>query len=292
MDVAVATCTQLPEPDPDAPYYLAALERAGVSAQVLAWDDPQAPFDAARLVVIRSTWNYIHHLPQYLAWADRMGARLHNPPAIVRWNVHKRYLVEAAEAGLAVVPTLLVERGSGAPLDALLGARDWTDVVVKPAVSAGSFETRRLSRGAVSAEDAAWLARLCGARDVLVQPFVRSVDGYGERSIITLDGQQSHAIRKSPRFHDGAESVSAAQPIADDERALAEAALAFAARRTGAPAPLLYGRVDLARDEAGAPMIMELELLEPSLFFRQHPPAADAWAAGIARRLGDLVATA
>lgn len=294
MDVAIATCTQLPEPDPDASYYLAALERAGISAQVLAWDDPAAPFEAAQLVVIRSTWNYIHHLPEYLAWADRMGARLHNPPAIVRWNVHKRYLVELAEAGVAVVPTLLVERGSWEPRGrgsrepfmALLGDRAWTDVVVKPAVSAGSFETRRLHVPAIGADDADWLARMCAERDVLVQPFVRSVDGYGERSIITLDGAQSHAIRKSPRFHDGAESVSAtALPIADDERALADAGLAFAARRTGAAAPLLYGRVDMARDEAGVPMIMELELLEPSLFFRQHPPAADAWAAAIARRL-------
>lgn len=286
MDVAVATCTALPEPDPDAPYYQAALERAGLSAAVLAWDDPAAPFDQAALVVIRSTWNYIHNYPDYLAWVDRMGARLHNPPALVRWNSHKRYLVDAAHAGLRVVPTRLVERGDATPLDDQLDASGWTDAVVKPAVSAGSFETRRVSRGALRDEDRAWYARLAQERDLLIQPFVRSVEGYGERSIVTLDGAISHAIRKSPRFFDANESVSeSALPIADDEAALATSAITFAAERAGVGSPLMYGRVDMARDEGGAPMIMELELIEPSLFFGQHPPAADAWARAIARRL-------
>lgn len=288
MDVAIATCQRLPEPDTDTPRYLSALERAGVTAELLAWDDPSAPFADARLVVIRSTWNYIHHLDRFLTWADGLGARLHNPPAVVRWNAHKRYLVELAAAGLATVPTVLIERGAARSLGGELATRGWADVVIKPAVSAGSYETRRVDAARVSADDEVWFQRILGQRDMLLQPFVRSVDGYGERSVVTLDGALSHAIRKSPRFAGGHEAVSSeALPIADDERALAEAAMTFGARATGAPAPLLYGRVDMARDEAGQPMIMELELIEPSLFFGQHPPAADAWAQAIARRLED-----
>ena len=286
MDVAIATCRALPEPDADEPYYVPALERAGLSARLLAWDDPDAPFHEARLVVLRSTWNYIHDLAAFLAWVDRVGPRLHNPPAVVRWNVHKRYLVQLAEDGVATVPTVLLEHGQHATLADTLDARGWHDVVVKPAVSAGSFQTRRLTRAALSATDEAWLAELLATRDMLVQPFVASVDGYGERSLITLDGEVSHAIRKSPRFFDGAEAVSTtALPVADDERALAHAALTAGLRLIGHPGPLAYGRVDMARDAHGVPQVMELELVEPSLFFRQHPPAAEAWARALARRL-------
>lgn len=282
MDAAIATSKTLPEPDDDEPIYLEALRAAGVDARVLAWDDDAAPFSEAKLVVIRSTWGYIHRLDEYLAWVDRVGARLLNPPALVRWNAHKRYLLELEAAGVPTTPTALAPRGSTLDLVALMAARGWEEVVVKPAVSAGSFETRRLARP--SAEELVWLAALLAARDVLVQPFVRSVEGYGERSLITVEGEVTHAIRKSPRWRDDQENVSAeAIPIADDERALALRALE-AARPHGEP---MYGRVDMARDEHGTPRVMELELIEPSMFFPQHPPAARRWAEAIARRLGE-----
>jgi len=280
MDVAIATCRALPEPDADETLYKAALTRAGLDARVLAWDDPDAPFADATTVVIRSTWNYIHNLDRYLAWVDAMGDKLINPRAMVRWNAHKQYLLDLEAAGVPVVPTLLARRGEKLPLAAAMIERGWAEVVVKPAVSAGSFETRRLK--VPTADDIAWLDGLLAARDMLVQPYVASVEGYGERSLVTIDGQVTHAIRKNPRFKDSHEAVSTgALPVADDERALAAKALAVA-RKYGDP---MYGRVDMARDATNTPVIMELEMIEPSLFFPQNPPAADAWAQAIKKRL-------
>jgi O-ureido-D-serine cyclo-ligase len=149
--------------------------------------------------------------------------------------------------------------------------------VIKPEVGAGSFDARAFA--GPSAEATAHLAQLTARGAALVQPYVASVDHYGERSLIWIDGELTHAIRKTPRFAGDIERVEGPFAIADDERAVALAALAPYA------ADILYGRVDLARDAAGTPRVMELELVEPSLFFACHPPSLDRYITGLRARL-------
>lgn len=271
LDVAIATASTLSERDADEPALLAKLSALGLSARAIAWDDPADGCAAAKLVVIRSTWNYLHHYQEFLSWCDRVGPRLLNPPAVVRWNIHKSYLLELAQRGHSVVPTELIAQGAPADLGEILGRRGWANAVVKPAVSAGSFSTRKVSRSALGPEARAAFEALVAERDVLVQPYVRSVEGYGERSLIMIDGQITHAIRKSPRFEGSEESVSGPLPIAPDERRAATGILEVGKEK----GPLLYGRVDLARDDAGTPMLMELELIEPSLFLDKSSEALD-----------------
>jgi glutathione synthase/RimK-type ligase-like ATP-grasp enzyme len=275
----IATCLTLPEPDVDEAPLLAALHQHGVDAQMVAWDDPDADWDAAVPTVVRSTWNYIHDLPAFLAWSRRAAAAapLWNPPAIIAENAHKSYLERLARAGHAVVPTLFVARGERVDLARVCQERDFGVIVVKPTVSAGSFGTRRFERA--DGEAQAFLDQLAAERDAMVQAYVPSVEDHGERSLIFIDGELTHAMRKSPRFAGEDESVSGPHPISADERALAEAVLAPLASQ------LLYARVDLARGADGRPMIMELELIEPSLFLLQHPPALERLVAGVIRRL-------
>ena len=247
---------------------MAALAARGLDARLVPWEDAAAWDDVPR-VLIRSTWNYPEAPDAFIAWAERLGSRLINPPAIVRWNVHKGYLGQLAADGLDVVPTELVARGDTTPLSEVMRTAGWSRVVAKPAISVGSMLTRRFSTDDV---DDAWFADCLHTRDMLVQPYVASVDGYGERSLIWIDGEVTHAIRKNPRFHGGSESVSTTSvDVAADERAFAHDAIARAMRLTGARPS--YARVDQARDDAGQPMLMELELIEPSLFFRQGPAA-------------------
>lgn len=286
----IATCLSLPEPDPDEAPLRAALAAAGIDASLAGWDDPSVDWDAPIPTVIRSTWNYFHDRPGFLAWAARAAraAPLWNGPAIVAWNSHKGYLGELARRGHAVMPTLFVARGRApAPGElteelARLGFGG-AAVVVKPTVSAGSFATRHFAAGDVDAAQA-FLAAESSARDMLVQPFLASVAGSGprdgERSLVFVDGVVTHAMRKAPRFADGAEAVTGPWPIADDELALADAVLA------PYRAELLYARVDMARDHAGRPMLMELELIEPSLFLAQHRPALDRLVRALGHRLG------
>jgi glutathione synthase/RimK-type ligase-like ATP-grasp enzyme len=280
LDVALATCATLPEPDVDLEPLLQGLRGAGLSTEALAWDDPGADFGDASITLLRSTWNYSEQPAAFLAWIDRTAARtsLWNPAEVVRWNAHKSYLIDLQTRGVPVVPTHLVRRGDPTPLADVMREKGWTEVVVKPAVSGGSRATIRVRPADVSRGEA-HLAALALHEDVLVQPYQPSVEGHGERAIVTIEGVATHAVRKAPRFLGDLESVSTAVPIEDDERELVARALSAVTR------PLLYARVDVARNAAGQPQVMELELIEPSLFFPQSPEALEAYVAAVKRRL-------
>ncbi len=283
-DLRVASCLRLPEPDPDAEPLAEAFARAGVDAAVLGWDDPDADWDAPLPTLIRATWTYARFPDEFFAWLARVAAAgpLWNPYEVVRANVHKRYLLELPARGVAAVPTKLVERGGATTLDemmAQLGEQKPIDkLVVKPAIGAGSLDTEvfRRSDGARFAEH---LTRLTSRGDALVQPFVDSVHEYGERSMVWIDGELTHAIRKTPRFAGEDERVEGPVPIAEDEAKITEAVLAPLADQ------ILYARVDLARDADGQPVVMELELIEPSLFLTRRPGSADRLVAALMRRL-------
>jgi hypothetical protein len=293
LELRVASCKTLPEPDPDAEPLVAALAAGGVAAAVLGWDDPDVDWDAPIPTVIRATWNYALAPAAFEAWLRRVDAAapLWNPLPVVLGNLHKRYLLELPQRGVAAVPTRMLARGERASLAECAAAFGCERLVVKPAIGAGSIDTEQFARGAggdaaAAAEEEARFAALVakiGARsEVLVQPFVDSVREYGERSMIWIDGELSHAIRKTPRFSGDDERIEGPLPIADDEAALARAALAPVCERHG---ELLYARVDMARDAAGRPMVMEIELIEPSLFFAKKPGSADRFVAAVKRRL-------
>jgi glutathione synthase/RimK-type ligase-like ATP-grasp enzyme len=285
VDVAIASCLVLPEPDTDLEPLVADLRAAGVTTEVMGWDDPAAEerFCEARMVLLRSTWNYSERPAEFLAWVDRVAARtaLHNGRETVRWNTHKSYLLDLDRRGVPVVPTVLLRRGETATLAETMREHGWSRVVVKPAVSGGSRETLRVDEGSVArGED--HLRALVAREDALVQPYQGSVEGHGERAMVWIDGELTHAVRKSPRFLGDAESVSAPVPIAPDEAEVARRALDAATALTG---PVLYARIDVARDDAGNPRVMELELVEPSLFFAQAPAALARYVAAVRRRL-------
>jgi biotin carboxylase len=283
MSLRIATCRPLPEPDPDEHLLLAALAARGVRARMVDWRDPREDWDAPVPTLLRSTWDYLHHLEEFLAWVERAGraAELWNPPAVVRANVHKFYLRGLERRGIAIVPTAFLERGTGSSVVAVAEEHGWNDVVVKPAVSAGSFATlrARLTHSAERAAAEAHLAHHLGERDMLVQRYAPAVEGSGERALVWIAGEFTHSVRKRPRFLGQEEHVSAALPIEEDERALGEAALAPLRHE------LLYARVDVVRDDGGRPIVMELELCEPSLFLKQHPPALERLVSALEARL-------
>jgi glutathione synthase/RimK-type ligase-like ATP-grasp enzyme len=274
MRIALASCRNIPEPDVDEPLMLDAFAKAGAQADVVAWDDPNARFADYDLVILRSTWNYFEHLEEFLAWAAQTP-RLRNPPETVRWNAVKTYLRDLEARGIDIVPTRFVTQGENARLADVA----WKDVVVKPVVSAGSFCTERFEHDDPHGQT--FLDGLSRERDVMIQKWMPAVNDYGERSLVWIDGEITHAIRKSPRFAGGVEVVSDEVPITPEERAFAERVMVAARAKD-----LLYGRVDIIRDD-GTLRLMELELVEPSLFFKQCPRALDRFvdsALRVARR--------
>lgn len=291
MRIALATAIAAWDQDIDLPPLLAACRAAGVHAEALAWDDPTVAWSRFDAVLLRSTWDYSQRLEAFLAWCARVDANslLLNPLTTVHWNVDKRYLLELARKGLPIVPTLLLVPGQSLDSEAFSGQ----ERVIKPSVGAGARDAARFPPSAVEAAAAHTEQLLASGRSVLVQPYLAGVDSYGETALIYLDGRYSHAIRKGPLLPpggDASQALFAAEDIqpriaSDAEHAVAERVLAALPERP------LYARVDLLPSAQG-PLLLELELVEPSLFFAAREDAADRLVAAVADRLARSKAAA
>jgi hypothetical protein len=280
MDIAIATCKNLPEPDFDAEPLADALHSACLRTEFLAWDDPAVDWSRADMTLLRSTWNYPLYPERFTGWLEiaAAGSSLWNPLEVVRWNIHKSYLLDLERKGVPISPTALVRKGAETSLLSILNERGWNDVVVKPAISAASLRTRLVRRNELD-QGESHLRSLVADGDALVQLYLPSVEEYGERALVWVDGELTHAVRKSPRFDGEDEAVSQAMPISPAEQNLAAQAI------DAVVGDLLYARVDVAPGPAGDPVVMELELIEPSLFFPQEPAALRRLVAGIQHRL-------
>src|SRR6516164_1277068 len=284
--VALVTCRAARGLDEDMPPLLAAFDAVGASAEIVDWDDGEVDWARFDLVLLRSAWDYTERLPQFLAWVERTAARtlLINPVPVVRWNSDKHYLLELARAQLPVVPTCIAEaRSSARPvLEEFLAQHAGAELVVKPAVGAGSRDARRHSRSDIDGILTHMQPLLAAGRSVMLQPYLASVDRNGETGLMFIDGRFSHAIRKGPLLPAGAPATAALFAAEDirprvpgaDELAVAERVMAQLHFET-----LLYGRVDLIRDEAGRPCVLELELTEPSLYLGYEPGSAQRFTA-------------
>ncbi|MDY6994951.1 MAG: hypothetical protein SW019_00045 [Actinomycetota bacterium] len=276
--VVLAGCPALPEGDGDDDGLLAALRHRGLHPRWLPWDDP-ATLDAD-LVILRAAWDYTERLEEFLAWTRRVR-RLLNPPAVVGWNTDKRYLADLAAAGVPTVPSVFVAPGERFALPAGGGE----EVVVKPAVGAGSVGALRFCDPAAAAAHAAALHE--AGQTVLVQPYDPRVSA-GETALVFLGGAASHAFTKgpilpppgdAPIFDESGTYAEERLSPADPDFALwdvGHAALAAAAAHLGIePGDLLYARVDVLGGP-DAPLLLELELVEPSLGWRQLDDATRA----------------
>jgi hypothetical protein len=257
--------------DPDLPIAQRAFRDAGFDVDLVRWDD-DVDWAAYGLAVVRSCWDYAWRLEEFLGWAGSVP-RLRNDVALLRWNTDKTYLRDLERAGLPVVATVWDPAHAGELPD----AGEW---VVKPSVSAGSRDTARWpDPTAVLAH----VAELTGrGRTAMVQPYLDSVDDAGETAMLFIGGRFSHAVRKGPLLkrgegvrmdRDSRGDLRPAEPT-PAQRATAQAVFDAVADLVPGIAAPLYARIDLIDDADGSPVVLELELTEPSLFLPQAPEAA------------------
>jgi len=283
--VCFVTCLLWPDISESDRLVARALERGGVRVEGRAWNERAADFGGFDAVVLRSNWDYHFEPEAFLGWLDRLertGARIFNPPALVRWNVSKRYLIALHAAGVPTVATAVLEDESRAGLEAMMRGHGWPAAVLKPEIGASAHDTR-LVTGETVGEAAAAIAAGTIRRPVLVQPFVEEVRTRGEWSVIFIDGALTHSVLKRPaagdfRVQSHLGGTTRAEPAPPD---VADAA--WAALRALPVAPL-YARIDGVETEAGF-LIMEVEVNEPGLFFTHAPAAASTFAEAILRRL-------
>ena len=289
--VALVTARAARGLDEDDPPLHLALRAAGCEAQSVEWDDAAVDWGAFDVALLRSAWDYAERISEFLAWVERASrlTRVLNPPAVVRWNTDKHYLARLSAVGVATVPSTFIEPYDDAPkvVQQFLEAQTTAELVIKPAVGAGSRDTQR-HRRTESAAAVAHARRLLAAnRSVLLQPYLSRVDRDGETALMFFEGRFSHAIRKGPLLPPGGaattglfapETITPRVPGAD-ELELAQRVV------TAIPFdPLLYARIDLIRDDEGTPRLLELELTEPSLFLAHAAGSAERFTAALLRR--------
>lgn len=231
MLIALVTWRGLPALAADDRLLADALVGRDAVVDAVIWDDPNVDWHQYDAIVVRSTWDYHKRVDEFRAWLDRMeGLPLWNPPALLRRNIHKSYLLELQELGIEIVPTVFMSRG----------------VIVKPAVSATAHQTMLLDY------------------DVLIQPFVPEIASDGELSFVFLGRSFSHCVRKRPAAGDFRVQTDFGGTA---ERISVDASLISQAERIAATLgeEWLYARIDgIVRD--GRLVLMELEATEPSLF--------------------------
>ncbi|MGB3271243.1 MAG: hypothetical protein WBA65_14955 [Rhodanobacter sp.] len=281
--LALATCAARARVDPDDAHLAATLERLGLPPTVCVWNDAQVDWSAFDLVLIRTIWDYHRHHAAFGQWLDRLdrlGVATMNDSRLLRWNSDKRYLAELDRLGVATIPSRLAR---GSELARVLASMPGASVVVKPTISGGAWQTLR---GEVGDEAfAAAVAQLPPTMDYLVQPYLPEIASAGEWSLLYFGGEYSHAVIKHPAAGDYRvqdEHGGRSHPATPDAATRAAAGRALAALTGAGHDVPAYARVD-GVVSGGRFVLMELELIEPSLFLAAQPLAAERLAHLLAR---------
>lgn len=283
--ILLATCRDHAGLAPDDRILQDAMRARGWDAAPAVWDDPEVDWAAADMAIVRSTWDYSHRRDAFLEWADHVEAvsRLANPADTIRWNTDKSYLIEFAGCDIPVVPTVFIKKATGCDPEGLMARYGVDQAVFKPAIGAAGHATYRVDRHA----DEAPLEAVCAAlarQDLLMQPYYPRIVADGEASVVAVDGIPTHAVRKLPapgEFRVQPRLGGTHVPLALDDtlRHAAEDVLDLVEE------PALYARVDMVQNEGGRWDLMELELVEPVLFFDGHPEAVTRLCDRVAARL-------
>lgn len=276
--LALATCAARARVDPDDAHLAATLERLGLPPTVCVWNDAQVDWSAFDLVLIRTIWDYHRHHAAFGQWLDRLdrlGVATVNDSRLLRWNSDKRYLAELDRLGVATIPSRLAR---GSELARVLASMPGASVVVKPTISGGAWQTLR---GEVGDEAfAVAVAQLPPTMDYLVQPYLPEIASAGEWSLLYFGGEYSHAVIKHPAAGDYRvqdEHGGRSHPATPDAATRAAAGRALAALTAAGHDVPAYARVDGVVSD-GRFVLMELELIEPSLFLAGQPRAAGRFA--------------
>ena len=278
MKIALAGCSIPYEGvETERPFW-DALTARGVSFEKPDWEDPQVDWGGFAAVVVRTTWTYHHAPDRFLRWAERVAqqTRLYNDLEVLRWNSEKSYLADLAGAGVPVAPTIWFGQGERVDLSARLQAEGWQRGFLKPVVGAVASDTHRFDVGAESlAQAQSFLDDRLRQRSMMLQPYCARVETEGEVSVILFDGEPAHAVRKLPVAGDYRvqDEHGASDHAMELDQGLVEVARQALAVVPGQGSPL-YARADFLFDDDQQPVINELELLEPMLFFHHRKASA------------------
>lgn len=282
--IVFTTCQTWPTMSESDGYVARALEARGHTVTAVPWNGDFAAFRRADLIILRSHWDYHLDMPRFNAWLDAVVAYqlpMQNPIPMVRWNLHKGYLLALAKQGVTVPPSAVYRQGMA--LEAIYEAHGWREAVIKPVYGASGHLVERVAQDEIPA----WVANhATSGGEWLVQQFMPEVQDHGELSIILFHGEYSHAIAKQPQpgeFRVNSQYYGQLRRIEPEADVVAQAQGVL---MTLAELPL-YARVDGVVTAANTFCLLELELNEPGLYFPYAPEQAHRFAEAIDRHLHD-----
>lgn len=264
-----------------------ALERRGLRVTRLDWATPDFDWSCTKLALFRTTWDYFNYFAKFKSWLNTLesSTRAINSVPQVRWNMDKHYLLDLQQRGVRIPPTVYIHREDQATLADLHKVNGWTETVLKPTVSGAGRHTYRLNLKNLSEYEAIF-QELIAQEDMMLQPFLHNIPVKGEVALMVIGGKFSHAVLKKAKPGDFRVQDDFGGTVHEYSPTLEEIEFAESAVAACDPVPL-YARVDVIWDNEDQLALSELELIEPEMWFRLHPVAADQLAAAIVQQFID-----
>ena len=290
-DVTLLTCQAYFKPDNITPYIQnilfeeqllkSALENQGLTVDITYWNNPSYDWSKTRSLVFRTIWDYFERFDEFLLWLEevRHQTQLINSYDLVKWNIDKHYLKELSEKGIKIVPTYFAKKNSQRNLAEIIESQQWKDVVIKPAISASAYKTFKILEETVNSNEKLF-KELLNQRDMLVQPFINTIEKFGEASLMVIDGKFTHAILKKAKPGDFRVQDDFDGTVHDYVPTKKEIEFAEMAIEKCKAKPL-YGRVDIMWDNEKNVYLSELEIIEPELWLRNYPKSAESIAEAV-----------
>ena len=251
-----------------------ALEKEGLKVTRLSWDDPDFNWSDTTYILFRTTWDYFDRFTEFSAWLKKVSqqTKLINSEAIIRWNLDKHYLLDLQNKGVHICESYFIEKGETASLQEIATKYNFKNFVLKPCISGGGRHTYKITSETIAAHETSF-KKLIAEEAYIVQPFQKNIVEKGEISLIIINGEFTHAVLKIAKPGDFRVQDDFGGTVHDYTPTSEEIAFAEKAIKACNELPL-YARVDIFTDNDNKLAIAELELIEPELWFRNHPEAA------------------
>ena len=295
FDIVVLTEDRYVNPDPNDPYnqdilnedrlVVEALEAKGFRVARISWSDPTFDWSSTQTVIFRTTWDYFYRFQEWEAWLSSTSkvTQMINSHSLIQWNMDKHYLRDLEERGIHIPESRFIEVGEQTTLSDLLSETGWANCILKPCVSGTARHTYKLNAENISEHEDIFQG-LIRSEAMMLQPFLNNIVAKGEVSMIVIGGQFTHAVLKVAKGGDFRVQSDFGGSIQNYNPSVAEREFAEKAVAACDPQPV-YARVDIVEDNNGQLALIELELIEPELWFRMNPKAAEVLADSLERFL-------
>ena len=262
-----------------------ALNKLGLKTLRLAWDDDNFNWSETKAVLFRTTWDYFDRFSEFSKWLTQVSkvTTLFNSENIIRWNLDKHYLLDLEKAGVRIAKTHFIETGTNINLAQLHEQFNWEETVLKPCISGAARHTYKLNQNNLSEHETIFKA-LITQESMMLQPFQHNIVLEGELSLMVFNGHFTHAILKKAKPGDFRVQDDFGGSVHDYVPSKEEITFAENAVKACKELPI-YARVDIFTDNQGQIALSELELIEPELWFRNHPKAADVLARSLKAKI-------